>query len=494
MAYIPYPQPPTNPNGYQVAGAALQQAAGYGQDYEDRQQKLRSSLEEMTQRRANAILSQQESELRQKKLEQDTKLASEAEQRAHDFALEAARGKVVSPTLAKDPSLSRRPASREQAVGTPSAGEMAALENVDGLNMPSQPVRAGGDATAMLGEALERSPVEGSEGRVPRTREELLDLGLENRQLDLKDYASATKPEKPVKGQDPALMARYFSDFLPQVAPLLKRLKKDPTVASDIAYMGEQQGLGGLEVYQKFIDNLKGGNTFNQMGMDRFNLAKEGQQFQNLQSLAKRMEDDPSLKSIQRREIFEQTANTAYNEYLNAPESAKGEARRQADQQLLFSLAKIRDEGVVMPGEFDRETKGQGWIQEKINALKSGVEGGLKMDDSQRAYIIALMGKFRANAIQIAKPRYEYFRAQGEKYGDADFVTGTWDGYFQGAPAEPATAPAPGPRPTPPPAAVGVPKRFKEGLTQSQRQLVAFAKQNPKDPRAAVIFAKYGVN
>lgn len=158
-----------------------------------------------------------------------------------------------------------------------------------------------------------------------------------------------------------------------------------------------------------------------------------------LERLADRMNSDPIIKSIQRREIFEETAKTAYNEYLNASGENKDEARRQADEQLLFSLAKIRDEGVVMPGEFDRETKGQGWITGAINAVTSGATSGLKLSDPQRKYIVSLMGKFKNNAATIAKPQYEYYKRQGGKYGDPDYVTGAWDRYFQ-EPANPDRA------------------------------------------------------
>jgi hypothetical protein len=37
-----------------------------------------------------------------------------------------------------------------------------------------------------------------------------------------------------------------------------------------------------------------------------------------------------------------------------------------------------------------------------------------------------------------------------------------------------------------------VPSKFKANLTQEQRQLVAWAKKNPSDPRAATIFTAYG--
>lgn len=316
MAYIPYPQAPNTPNGFQVLGQALTQGAGQIQDSEDRDLKMRQAMQEMTEKRANAILARQEAELRAKQLEQDTRLKTEADQRAHDFALEAAKGKITSPTLAKDPSLSRRspaPAQPAQqgAPGQPSAAELTDLGNVQGMSLPAQPVKAGGDATAMMGEALDRQPVDGGAGRTPYTREELADLALQNRQMTPSEYMTATKADPNDKKHNPALIAKYYGDFLPAVSPLLRRLKNDPTVVSDIAYMGEQQGLGQLEEYQKFIDNLKGGQPWNAATGQRLDLATKGQAFQQENALR----DEYNKKTS----TFE-TAFTAYKKLSQALE------------------------------------------------------------------------------------------------------------------------------------------------------------------------------
>lgn len=313
MAYNPYPEAPTNPNGYQIAGQGILQFGQNLTEEEDRQAKLRASMDEMTQKRASAILARQEAEVRTKQLEQDTKLKAEADQRAHDFAIEAAKGKVVSPTLANDPSLSRRsPApAAASSPGGPSAAELADLGNVQGMNLPAQPVRAGGDATAMMGAALDNQPTDGQDGRTPYDRQELADLALQTRQIDAKDYMTATKPDPNDKKHNPALIAEYYGTFLPAVAPLLKRLKKDPTVVSDIAYMGEQQGLGQLEEYQKFIDNLKGGQPWNAATGQRLDLATKGQAFQQENALR----DEYNKKTA----TFE-TAFTAYRKLSQALE------------------------------------------------------------------------------------------------------------------------------------------------------------------------------
>jgi hypothetical protein len=200
MGYIPYPERPQTPNALQTIGGAMVQGGNLFDDANERQFKMRQAMEEMTQKRAAAILAQQEAELRAKQLEQDTRLKAEADQRAHDFAIEAAKGKVISPTLAKDPSLARRtmpaPSTAPMVPGGPSAADLADLSNVQGLNLPSQSVKSGGDATAMMGAALDNQPDDPSAGRVPYDRKGLVDLALQTRQIDAKDYMAATKPEK----------------------------------------------------------------------------------------------------------------------------------------------------------------------------------------------------------------------------------------------------------------------------------------------------------
>lgn len=186
MAYIPYPQAPPTQNGYQILGQGL---LDFGQGLsaeEERQMKLREAMDQMTQRRAAALLAKQESELRQKALEQETRLKSEADSRAHDFALAVAQGKIISPTLAKDPSLAqptRRPAAPPMRASAPdAAGEL-----------PAQSVQ-GDDATAMLGRALDNYQAENPPEPLPLTRDEVTQKALEMRQLTADQYLDDTKP------------------------------------------------------------------------------------------------------------------------------------------------------------------------------------------------------------------------------------------------------------------------------------------------------------
>lgn len=304
MAYIPYPQAPVAPNPYQILGQGLQQFGQGLTEEEDRQTKLRQMMEDMTQRRAAALLAQKEAELRAKALEAETNRKADEDQRAHDFRLAVAQGKVVSPTLAKDPTLAQ-PTRR---------GEPPPLRAAPGAGpgeLPGQSV-TGDDATAMMGRALDNLPAEEAPGSVgPLTRDEITQKALEMGQLDAKDYLNQTKADPNDKKHNPALVAKYYGEFLPQVSPLLKRLKNDPTVVSDIAYLGEQQGLGQLEEYQKFIDNLKGGQPWNAATAQRLDLATKGQSFQQENTLR----DEYNKKTA----TFE-TAFTAYKKLSQALE------------------------------------------------------------------------------------------------------------------------------------------------------------------------------
>lgn len=284
-----YPMRQQTPNGWQVAGQALQGAGEAVGQFSDKQAQMRALFQQMVEKREAAILAQkqQEQEMEFKAAEDARRQAeadrkSAAEENRKKFQ-EGIQGKVISATLAKDPSLAK--SSKPVVPGGPTQAELDDLGNIQGMQIPNQAIGAQ-DSTAMMGAALDRQPTDMGNGRAEPTRDEILRSGLQYGQMDeAKKYADATAPDKLEKGADPATMARYYGDFLPQIAPLLKRLKNDPTVASDIAYMGEQQGLGGLDVFQKFIDNLKGGQPWNAATGQRLDLASKGQIFQQENAL-----------------------------------------------------------------------------------------------------------------------------------------------------------------------------------------------------------------
>lgn len=195
-----YPLYTPSPNGYQIIGQALTDASKQLTDFSERQARLKQQIEEMTQRRAAAILAQKLAEEESKRKdaedrrqEEDEKRKADADKRANDFAIAVAKGKTLSETLSRDPSLSTRPPAGDPS--QPSEDDLAYLSDLSG-SLPSQRVRAGMDATAMMGEALERRPTEAGNGRVPFNRDEILDLAMQYRQMDPKGYMEATKAEK----------------------------------------------------------------------------------------------------------------------------------------------------------------------------------------------------------------------------------------------------------------------------------------------------------
>lgn len=264
----------------QGAGEAVGQFA-------DKQAQMRALFQNMVEKRQAAILAQkqQEQEMELKRAE-DARQEAEAGRKAaaeenRKKFQEKVKGEVISKTLAADPSLGK--SSKQLVPGGPTQAELDDLGNVQGMQMPNQDINAQ-DSTAMMGTALDRQPVDMANGRTPLNKGEIMQAGLETGQMEeAKRYSDAMTPEK--AGIDPALIARYYSDFLPKIGPLLKRLKNDPTIASDIAYLGEQEGLGPVPEYQKFIDNLKGGQPWNAATGQRLQLAGKGQTFQQENAL-----------------------------------------------------------------------------------------------------------------------------------------------------------------------------------------------------------------
>lgn len=186
MAYIPYPQMTPPPNEFQIAGQAVQQVGQAFSDEQDRQAKLRAMMEEMTQRRAQAIYAEnqnkrQEAEEGRKQWEFEQKQA--AEKNRMDFLSRIQRGKPN-----ENAHLARQPDPRPYGDQTETIRE---LENVEGLKMPTQNV-GGADSTRLLGEALDREFTK----QEPFTNEEMLLEGLHSGQIDIKDYYNAVKAQR----------------------------------------------------------------------------------------------------------------------------------------------------------------------------------------------------------------------------------------------------------------------------------------------------------
>lgn len=200
-----YPMRQQTPNGWQVAGQALQGAGETVGQFSDKQAQMRALFQQMVEKRQAAILAQkqQEQEMEFKKAEdarQEAKAGREAtaEENRRKFQ-EGIQGKVISATLTKDPSLAK--SSKPVVPGGPTQAELDDLGNVEGMQIPNQAIGAQ-DSTAMMGQALDRQPTDMGNGRAEPTRDEILRSGLQYGQMDeAKKYADATKPEKDMEGE-----------------------------------------------------------------------------------------------------------------------------------------------------------------------------------------------------------------------------------------------------------------------------------------------------
>jgi hypothetical protein len=192
-----YPTRPQSANAWQIAGQALGQGGqilgqfGQAQNEEsDRRTKLAMLAEEMAQKRTAA-------QMARIKAEREAQLELEKEARAASSA-EFAKGEIISPTLANNPSLAQ--SSKPMFSGGPTQSEVDGL-TLQGDQLPNQSV-GGNNPTALMGAALDRMVGSGSVGRVPRTRDEIIQNLVENRQFDdLGKYANATDPARSLEGK-----------------------------------------------------------------------------------------------------------------------------------------------------------------------------------------------------------------------------------------------------------------------------------------------------
>jgi hypothetical protein len=202
---MPYPIRQQTPNGYQVAGQALTQAAGQFNEFQDRQAKARALMEEMVANRQKRALeqlqAQREAERQAQQLEiskaEETRKADEAK-RGQQFRDKVA-GQVISKTLAADPGLSR--SSKSVVPGGPTQAEIDDLGNVQGMQLPNQNI-GGSDSTQMMGQALDRMAGQGdmANGKSPMTDDEMLLEGLRLGQISPENYYQLkTKTTKPVE-------------------------------------------------------------------------------------------------------------------------------------------------------------------------------------------------------------------------------------------------------------------------------------------------------
>lgn len=203
MAQYPTYTPPKN--GWQIAGDAIGDVGKEIGDLSTRQAQMRAQMEEMTQKRAAAILAQRAAEDKARMDEFDYKQKSEQADRDLDFQKFAA-GSDMSPSY--NPSLSQ-PAQQPKA---PAPDDVADLSNVQGLNMPAQQV-SGDSSWNGLNRATDASIQSQPAPRKERTPEELIRYGLQTGNIkNAKEYAEALKAlkDKPADAfNDPNLLADF---------------------------------------------------------------------------------------------------------------------------------------------------------------------------------------------------------------------------------------------------------------------------------------------
>lgn len=183
----PRPDAPLRPitNYGKAIGDALQGGAQIVENQQDILQKMLAARVKNIQAEQEALFLQKEEE---RKAAEEARKA-EAEKRHLDFLAKVNKGKEISPTLAKDPSLA---GGTPRPTG-PSAQEIAQLEiDQPGQVMPSQQV-SGMDSTRLMGEALNRPENLGSVGVSPYTRDEIAYLALQTGQMKPTEFMTSTR-------------------------------------------------------------------------------------------------------------------------------------------------------------------------------------------------------------------------------------------------------------------------------------------------------------
>jgi hypothetical protein len=141
------------------------------------------------------------------------------------------------------------------------------LAEIDGLTLqqdqlPNQNIGSG-DSTALMGQALDQMEArDQNPGRVPRTREEIIQNLAENRQYDeLQKYAAATKPEADTYkwNNNPSLLSDY--QIKSQNDPVFQKISegyaKDPKKFGPVLQRwGNQNGYSGQLWWNQEVDNM----------------------------------------------------------------------------------------------------------------------------------------------------------------------------------------------------------------------------------------------
>lgn len=418
MPYNPYPQRPNIPHGATILGETLSKFGQNIEDFQERQRKMRELMAEMTMKRAEALYAQQAAEDKHREAERAD--AKDKERLKYLAAIK--KGKTISPTLEKDPSLSRSTAEYSQYGDK--AADIAELEDVEGYNLPTQGV-AGGSS---LAEAASGLIGEGANGRLPLSREETLDLAHEMGQMTPEQYATATKPPTMTNRANPQLLRTIRDQLLERKAkglPTTREDVRDLILANDPdgTLMASKEGHALLQATtpEAAIQAAELAAKKYATGRQEFGIKT------NIQ-LKEQLDNDPYIKPFaQADRKYKQTLGV-YQKYKETGNPAF------VDRTLTVNFNKLIDEtSAVMGGEVDATVAEMGMGDRLLGKIQKFLAGGAGYTDQERDQIIAVMGALHEQLQEKAKNAYFTARGQALDFGaDPDAVTALYRPLFEG--------------------------------------------------------------
>lgn len=175
--------------------------------------------------------------------------------------------------------------------------------------------------------------------------------------------------------------------------------------------------------------------------------------------LRKEFIDNPDIQRASK--LFEQfsKANDVWEEY-----KAGKIDKYEADQSLAFFASKALDDGVVMPGEFQRFQEGLSTPEQFAAFFKRMRSGGLQLDDTQRQAMINIVNRGYKTAFTKAKAQRDNYVRMAQKNGvDPDDVVSGYDYIFGSVKSSAPSQPKP---PVNPSAGLSLPPASKPDETK----------------------------
>jgi hypothetical protein len=414
-----FPERPTG-NAWQLIGNSFNQGAGIVNDLGTQQ----NALQALVERRTQAALEQKRLEREQAAKDWEFKQKQETEKRANDAA-DFAKGKVISPTLVKDPTLAV--SSKPMFSGGPSQSEVDSLTLAED-RIPGQRV-IGGDSTALMGQALDRMQLSDPNiGRVPRTREEILQNQLENRQITGQDWAKETKPPSFTANRANPEIARAIRDELISTkrsgVPISRDLMREIILRNDPdgTFMGTREG-GNLLSSSNTAAAIKNA----EIAASRVDKSNDEFNVNTNIKLKEALDNDPYIKPFAAADRKYTQTQAVYDKYK------KNGNPSFVDRTLVVNFNKMIDEtSAVMGGEVDATIKEMGISDKLIGKIGKWSSGGAGFTDEERDQIMAVMGELHNRLKEKAQNAYYTARGQAKDLGaDPDIVTGLYRPLFE---------------------------------------------------------------